>query len=499
MPVRTPGQWPDSSQASDVESVESKDVEDDSDETPYLEPDLALISELLENIERNPLAPEARLLLMQQYAMCGWYDAAKEQARRVLEIDPTAKEAQEYLDDPRKLSLRGADEAGSGKANAKPARSDIKFKEDHGEAANFGRLGPQSPTWRPSLFPILSPVESLRELEDGYIALLESANLCLTKARLLKILKAPDYEEQISDLEALKNGQISSTLRLKPLGGVQVVAEAIVADSTDGCQNGLNAAVKDLKDLTKWLRKSECSAESSSKGKSRSNGKDDQDQLREALLKRVKALKALLPKDLQPLADLAMMHAEHEVLHRTYVNDKTMTFDAVSDIPRAHFWSSEDGYAWDMEELGSAITSGKGVMRNPLSKRMFTRADIRAIIQHPLGNGLQALHVEQLKRKRGVRPQTIDELDKLAKVLIVDKSEDGKPSHLAIEAFVSYLETLPRSEQKAIDELKVPAKDSHTGMEFDTTIGEAVKDVQGNRVCSHKTGDFLAQAVKYLK
>ena len=213
----------------------------------------------------------------------------------------------------------------------------------------------------------------------------------------------------------------------------------------------------------------------------------------------VEALKALLPKDLQPLADLAMMHAEREFLHRTYVNDETMTFDAVSDIPRANIWSSEDGYAWDMEELASAIRSGKGVMKNPLSKRMFTRADIRMIIQHPLGKGLQALQVGQSKLKRSVRPQTIDELDKVAKVLQVDKSEDGKPSHLALEAFVSYLETLPSGEHKAIDDLQVPAKDSHTVMEFDTSIREAVRDVQRNRVCSHKTGDFLAQAVKYLK
>ena len=239
-------------------------------------------------------------------------------------------------------------------------------------------------------------------------------------------------------------------------------------------------------------------AETSDKGKSKSTGNDDQDRVREALVKRVKALKALLPKDLQPIAGFAMMHAEHEILHRNYINDETMAFDAVSDIPRANFWTSEDGYAWDMEELARAITSGKGVMRNPLSKQMFTRADIRAIIQHPLGKGLQALRVEQSKLKRGVRPQTIDEIDRLAKVLLVDMSEDGKPSHLAVEVFVSYLETLPRGEQEAIDNLKVPATDSHTGMAFDATIGEAVKDVEGNRMCSHKAGDLLAQAVKYL-
>lgn len=107
--------------------------------------------------------------------------------------------------------------------------------------------------------------------------------------------------------------------------------------------------------------------------------------------------------------------------------------------------------------------------------------------------------MEQSKLKRGVRSQTIDELDRLAKVLLVDVSEDGKPSHVSIDALVSYLETLPSEEEEAIDDLKVPATDSHTGIAFDTTIGGAVKDVEGNRICSHKAGDLLVQAVKFLK
>ena len=251
--------------------------------------------------------------------------------------------------------------------------------------------------------------------------------------------------------------------------------------------------------MARWWRKSGNPAKSSSKGKSRSASYEDQDKIREALVKRVKALKALLPKSLQPLADLALMHAEHGILHRKYTNDETMTLDPIADIPRAKFWTSEDGYAWDMEEVARAITSGKGVMRNPLSKQMVTRADIRAIVQHPLGKGLQALQVEQSKLKRSVRPQTIDELDRLAKVLKDDNSEDGKQSHLAVEIFVSYTETIPDGEQKAIDNLNVPAEDSHTGIAFDATIGEALSDVQGNRICSHKAGDLLSQAVKFLR
>lgn len=57
---------------------------------------------------------------------------------------------------------------------------------------------------------------------------------------------------------------------------------------------------------------------------------------------------------------------------------------------------------------------------------------------------------------------------------------------------------MPESEQKAINGLKCPAKDSHTGQAYDFTIGEAVQDAKGNKVCFHKTGDFIKQAAEYL-
>lgn len=480
-------------------SFESTILYDQSEDSSYPEPDLALISELIETAERNPKAQEARILLMQQYAICGWHDAAKEEAHRVLEIDGSVREAQEYLATPCNVSLRGSDGVSNSGRKTKPVRTNTKSENNREDATRLERQRARSSAWRPTLVPITSPVASLKELEDGYVALLNNAESLLGEVKLLKDLKAPGCEDMIPDLVAITKGQVSSVVRVKPLESVKLVAETIVADCQNGGQNGLDAAVKDLEDLARWLRKSGDTAKSSAKGRSRSAGIDDQDGVREALVKRVKALKALLPSNLQALADPAMMHAEHEFLHRKYINDETMSFDPISEIPRSNFWASEDGYAWDMEELAGSIRSGKGVMRNPLSKQMFTRADIRTIIQHPLGKGLQALRVEQSKLKRGVRPQTIDELDKLAKVLLGDLTEDGKPSHFAVEVFVSYLETLPKSEQKAVDDLKVPAKDSHTGMSFDSTIGEAVKDVQGNRVCSHKAGDFLTQAVKHLR
>ena len=491
----------DESEDTDSLNMDDFDSDDFHENVQYPEPDLTLISELLENIDRSPPAQEARILLMQHYAMCGWHDAARDQAHRILQYDSSAQEAQTCLDKRCRTSGRRGQRASmKTKAKARLGGMDTKVKGKGKDVASAQDQGASASTWRPKLVSINSPAVSLLELEYYYVDLMKNAETLLGEMRVLKDLNAVGCEEQILDLEAIANGQVSGVLRIKPLESIKRVAEAIMADSKGKNRDGLDTAVKDLEDLARWLKRTGGITERSYSDITRRPSDNDQDKVREALVKRVKALKALLPKSFQPLADSALMHADHEILHRKYVNDETMvSLDPVSDIPRANFWTSEDGYAWDMEELAASITSRKGVMRNPLSGQMFTRSDIRAIVQHPFGKGLKALQVEQSKLKRGVRQETVGELDKMAKVLLEDMTEDGKPSRLAVEAFVSYLETLPGAEQKAVDDLKVPAKDSHTGMAFDTTIGEAVNDVQANKVCSHKTGDFLAQAVKYLR
>jgi hypothetical protein len=63
----------------------------------------------------------------------------------------------------------------------------------------------------------------------------------------------------------------------------------------------------------------------------------------------------------------------------------------------------------------------------------------------------------------------------------------------------TYRILVPEIEQKALDGLKCPAKDSHTGQSYDFSIGEAVRDAKGNRVCFHKTGDFIKQAAAHLR
>ncbi len=121
------------------------------------------------------------------------------------------------------------------------------------------------------------------------------------------------------------------------------------------------------------------------------------------------------------------------------------------------------------------------------------------IVQHPLGKRLAALQIEQSKLSQGVRPKTIEELEKMSTVLLADMSSDQMESRRVVEAFRAYIATLPESEQNALDRLRVPAKDSHTGQAFDTSIGEAVQDSLAGKLCFHKTGDLLKQAARHLR
>lgn len=217
---------------------------------------------------------------------------------------------------------------------------------------------------------------------------------------------------------------------------------------------------------------------------------DEIDTVRETLRKRVNAVQAALPKEMAFHASDAFMHIEHERLSKRYVNKETMLGDPISDIPRDMFWTSEDGYAWDISELVQAIKANKGSMRNPLSRDNFTAADVEAIVRHPQGKELAAIQLEQNQLFKGVRNDTIIRLESMAKILLEDDTENSHLSHVAVDEFLAYCQTLPADERKAINELRVPAKDSHTGQSFNDTIGDAVRDAKGNRICFHKAGEL---------
>ncbi|KAL8745479.1 MAG: hypothetical protein Q9190_002389 [Brigantiaea leucoxantha] len=455
------------------------------------EPDLVLITELVDHIEREPPASHARKLLIEQYIACGWLEAAAEPAQEILNVDPSDGEAlacivgsQELEDHHNRIDVKGKGKSAQRVTVASDRRRPIWGK---GNGSSRQReAAPSTSTWRPSVVPISSPELALQDLEMGYLALLEKADALQQETELLKNLTGmrPLISHQHTiELQALAQGKLSSLWKPKSQDSVKDVWEKMMRADNKGTSS-LDIAIEDLQNVVHLTKVS---------GKD-----DDDDNTREVLVKRVRALKGLLPANLQMDVDAALIHVEHETLGRSYVNDETMLGDALKDIPRDLFWVTDDGYAWDMSELAQAITSGGGVMRNPLTKQLFTPTDIKAILRHPEGKILAALRVKQSELKEGVRAKTVKNIAELAEVLVKDMSEDQLPSRKAVEEFLAYLATLPAEEQKAIDELKIPAKDSHTNINFDIAIGDAVRDAQGNRVCFHKTGDLLRQAANYL-
>jgi len=471
-----------------------------------MDPDLTLVAELTEQIDRHPPAIQARKLLVAHYLAVGWQDAAVELIRELKRLDPRDEEIKAWH-----TSFVGEPHHVSPKAQPQQHK-------------NVRRDPP------PNLKPVVQPADlpdnedERAQVKQDFITSLKNfrsrASALLSDTRLLGKLQ-PHTKQQlqslshIDELQALAEGRITTAIRSRQDGtslkqeatpqpqSVRAIAREMT-DQTDQ-KNALHCVVTDLLNIVGWQRL-------------RQVGSPDDDSIRDTLVKRVRALEAALPEssEIRRYPAIALMHMDHEQFKRKYVNDETMLGDAIGDIARESFFASEDGYAWDMDELAQAIASNDGVMRNPLSRQMFSREDIHFIVNHPAGKSLAAMQVEQSKLKQGIRPQTMDEMEKLAKVLLDDQSADQIPTRQAVDLFFAYVATLPQTEQGAIDRLKVPAKDSHTGQAFDGSIGESLRDAQGNRTCWHKTGswttdlmkmydanssvgDFIQQAAKYLR
>jgi hypothetical protein len=442
--------------------------------------DVSLISELYEAIAASPPAIEERKLLVQLLMNCEWLDAARDAVSELLAIVPTDRDAQAWH---------------------------TAIVEARPEVVPTPPTPPTPPAKTPQKPPIQiteikNVTEAHSELETGYKTLFGKARMLQWEMTFLhKILQQKpksdraaqqffsNFDKNHSAVEALVGGRTgpAQAVHSKP-ASARKVASQMERNPT----GAVDIAFQDLKDTADWLR-------SAANQSTATASAADNDAIREALQKRTQALISALPLQLVQAASTAQMHIEHEVLNRTYVVTETMYGDPVSEIPRENFWVTEDGYPWDMEELAQAITSNGGVMRNPMSKQLFTPNDVKAIVRHPLGKSLAALQVTQKELSKGVRPKTIEELAKLSVTMLNDDSSDQMESRHVIDEFLAYVATLPDAEQNALDKLRVPARDSHTGQAFDSSIGEAVRDAQGNRVCIHKIGDFLGQAARHLR
>jgi hypothetical protein len=166
------------------------------------------------------------------------------------------------------------------------------------------------------------------------------------------------------------------------------------------------------------------------------------DTVRDELVKRIREVEKTLPDTLKIHSELGFMHVEHENLKRKYVNDTTMSLmEPVSEIPREDFYVTEDNYAWDLSELVQAITANGGVMRNPLSRDMFTAKDVRGILMSPHGKPLAPMQAAQHDMSQGVRPETIARMEKLAGVMLAERDRTQMASRKELDEFQAYIAT----------------------------------------------------------
>lgn len=383
------------------------------------EPDMVLVGELLEEISRRPPAVAARKLLVEHYISVGWLDAAAENANELKRLAPTDSDVIAFL---AILSKKPEPPAPTPQSRAARAQTPLSSRP------------PMKPTRKPipeSTVKLPGNLDSARQdLSQGYTALRHKAKSLLIDLLHLQALQKKNglpQSQNTARIRAIVEGRnANSTVSAGPPGSARSVARKIQADPDKGTE----LAISDLEDMMKWLREPH----------GKPSGVDD-DTVRDALVKRMHSLESALPDSINFYPELAFMHVQHENLQKNYVNDETMLGDAVKDIPRENFLVTEDNYAWDMDELAQAITANGGVMRNPLSRQLFTPKDIRGIVQHPLGKRLAALQLEQHEMSKGVRDETITQLEKLAKLLLDDQSSDALPSRHAVDEFLAYIAT----------------------------------------------------------
>ncbi|CAO2648556.1 Nn.00g078230.m01.CDS01 [Neocucurbitaria sp. VM-36] len=452
------------------------------------DPDMVLIGELLEEISRRPAAVGARKLLVEHYLSVGWLDAAMDNAKELKSLAPKDSDVIKFLQLLEKKPLPPAPEK---RPAARASATRVETREWDQKAGRYKKnVAPKaSKNLEAASIELTGDLEHAREdLTQGYQALRARAKSVLVDLLHLQALQKQaglSQSKNVVKIEAIVEGHKAITSsKVGPPGSARSVARTV----RDTPKEAVSLIITDFESTMTWIRAP--------------HGKPsdvDNDTLRDTLVKRKAALESFLPDDLKMHCELALMHIEHENLERNYANTETMLGDEVKDIPRENFYVTEDNYAWDMDELVQAIKANSGVLRNPLSKEMFTPKDVKGILIHPLGKPLAALAVEQHEMSKGVRIATIEQMEKLSKILLEDQSADTLPSRKAVDEFLAYIATLPDLEQKAIDGLKCPAKDNHTGQSYDFSIGESVRDAKGNRVCFHKTGDFIKQAAEHLR
>jgi hypothetical protein len=393
------------------------------------DPDMVLIGELMEEMSRRPPAIAARKLLIEHYIAVGWIEAALDNTKELKALswsDPDVVRFLQVLEkkpeppSPEKIVLPPAPKYFAGRKTNDGLVWDAKTGQYKKETASKPKNEkiPQN---------VIANVEddldaAQQDLITGYRALRARANFVLRDLMHLQALQKKESivpSRNTARIQKIVNGQADAPTQLR-------TPRSTARSMRDNPKAAADLAIADLEEAVEWYK--------------RLPGTDT-DKVRDAIVKRKAALEVALPDELKFFCGVALMHLEHEQLGRNYTNTETMYGDAVKDIPRSNFYVTEDNYAWDMDELVAAIKAGSGVLRNPLSKQMFTPTDVKGIYSHRLATPLAALAVEQREMSKGIRPETISRMEKLSSVLLEDQSADTLPSRHAVDEFLAYVAT----------------------------------------------------------
>ncbi|HET6347402.1 MAG TPA: hypothetical protein VFH51_20900, partial [Myxococcota bacterium] len=175
-----------------------------------------------------------------------------------------------------------------------------------------------------------------------------------------------------------------------------------------------------------------------------------------------------------------------------YHNDTTMLGDELQDLPASLLFTTEDGYAFDVDELVDLIEE-KGVMRNPWTGKDLSEADIGSLVLHPSGAGVRvsALVGENDAMKARLSAATGAMLQDLATVLLSEPTTGAMASSTgAVAGFSEYVKGLPRSEQVALAGARFQLRDTH-GNAFAISVLGAIAGLQSQAGCSRATGRYL--------
>lgn len=395
------------------------------------EPDMALIAELLEDMSRNPPAIAARKLLVEHYISVGWLEAATDNAKELKTLAPRDHDVAQFLHVLQKKPDPPAPEQRSASVSSGPTPNAREWDPKSGRYKNAASTKHAKKTSEAPIVEANGDLDTARQdLTKGYIALRVKAKNVLADMLNLQNLQRKagiSPSKNIAKVQAIvEGGGVSQAATLKPPGSARSVARTI----RDGPDEATRLAITDLEDTMKWIREPH----------GKPSGADD-DAVRDVLVKRTDAVQSTLPDNLKIYCELALMHIEHEYFKRNYANTETMLGDEIKDIPRTNFYVTEDNFAWDMDELVQAITANNGVLRNPLSREMFTPKDVKGILLHPLGKPLAALGVEQHEMSKGIRVDTIEHMERLSGILLTDQTADTLPSRKAVDEFLAYVAT----------------------------------------------------------